>query len=277
MATAARRVNLSIGLVGAVVKLEGIREGSSREATQFKEGHACSEKKFTLLTRKRMCPECDVEVAYEDITKLRPMDSGFVPFGKDEVTEMKEAALVSVKGQIPLTPHPAASVNAKIQPAGAAYYAYPDEGCSLQAYSAIYQAVQEQTEVSFCSIFSVRKGTEYMARAEIINGALGVRVYMWPDEVSAPRRIDIETSERASKLMNTIVEGLITDFNPEEYTNNFKGVLAEVEKSRVPGEGGFPLAALPKQKKNSESDFFGMLESYAATVAPKGKKAKSSG
>lgn len=276
MATAAKGVSLNIGLINASVRLEGIKEGSAREATQFNEGHSCGNNKYQKLSRKRWCPDCDVEVAYGDVTKLRAIDGGFAPFTGAEVDELKASAMVSDAKRIDVTPHPADAVNNYAQPSGAAYYVYPDVGCSPQAYSAIHDAVKNHPEIAFCTVFSVRKGTEYMARLEIINDVLGIRVLLWPDEVGQPKPVEVTSNDKANGLMDGVVTALLTDFDIANYRNQFKDVLAEAERSRTPGEGGFPLDNVPKQKKNDPTDFLSTLEAYSKTLAKPKRKAKAS-
>jgi non-homologous end joining protein Ku len=113
-----------------------------------------------------------------------------------------------------------------------------------------------------------------MGRLTIINDTLAIEVLMWPGDISQPKPVSVSPSERASALMDKIVDSMTTSFDVDQYKHQFRDILAEAEKARVPGDGGIAIASLPKRAQKKDEDFFSLLE-QVAEGSVKARKPKS--
>jgi non-homologous end joining protein Ku len=262
MGTYAKDVTLSLGLVTTKVRLEPVKDGAVKKSTAFNLGHSCTDGTFTPIKQRKWCEHCNCEV--DEPVKLRAIDGGYAVFTEEEVKGLKDEALISEPKTIKLTQHDTLDVLRKTVPAGAAYYIYTSVTGNDEALGTVAEYVRTHPEKTLMSVVCLRSGSEHLARLTMVNDHLSLEMLLWPEEVMEPRNEAYDVRPGMMELMEKIADSMSEPFDPDAYRNNFRDIVAEAERTKMPGEGSIDASELPTglRKRVTGMDLMSAMEAY---------------
>jgi DNA end-binding protein Ku len=117
------------------------------------------------------------------------------------------------------------------------YYLVP-EGTGLKAYHLLREAMGDDGKVAVAKVAFREK--EHLATLRLRDKVLVLETMFWPDEIRAPRfeELDEEVELRPQeiKMARSLIDSLTDDFEPEEFTDEYRVALEELIRKKVEGE-----------------------------------------
>jgi DNA end-binding protein Ku len=216
---------ISFGLVTVPVKLYSAVD---RKTVRF---HQLSGKTGVRVAQKRVDPQTDEEVPYQDIVKgyeiaperyvtIEPAELDSLEPKKTKTIEIEEFVELSQIDPI-YYDHP--------------YYLAPGTG-GAKPYRLLLEAMEETGKVAIARV--VIRSKEQLVAVRPMGIALGMATMLFPDEVLPPERLD-EVAEAASAkitkrevdIAKQLIESLAGDFEPDKFRDTYRDeVLALIER-----------------------------------------------
>jgi DNA end-binding protein Ku len=216
---------ISFGLVTVPVKLYSAVD---RKNVRF---HQLSGKTGVRVAQKRVDPQTDEEVPYEEIVKgyeiapdryvrIEPAELDSLEPKKTKTIEIEEFVELSQIDPI-YYDHP--------------YYLAPGTG-GAKPYRLLLDAMQETGRVAIARV--VIRSKEQLVAVRPMGIALGMATMLFPDEVLPPDRLDevrdaaeVKTTKRELEIAEQLIESLAGDFEPDKYRDTYRAeVLALIER-----------------------------------------------
>jgi DNA end-binding protein Ku len=216
---------ISFGLVTVPVKLYSAVD---RKSVRF---HQLSGKTGVRVAQKRVDPQTDEEVPYQDIVKgyeiapdryvkIEPAELDSLEPKKTKTIEIEEFVELSQIDPI-YYDHP--------------YYLAPGTG-GAKPYRLLLEAMEETGKVAIARV--VIRSKEQLAAVRPMGIALGMATMLFPDEVLPPERLDevveaanAKTTKREVEIAKQLIESLAGDFEPEKFRDTYRDeVLALIER-----------------------------------------------
>jgi DNA end-binding protein Ku len=216
---------ISFGLVNVPVKLYSAVD---RKTVRF---HQLSGKTGVRVAQKRVDPQTDEEVPYEDIVKgyeiapdryvrIEPAELDSLEPKKTKTIEIEEFVELSQIDPI-YYDHP--------------YYLAPGTG-GAKPYRLLLEAMEETGKVAIARV--VIRSKEQLVAVRPMGIALGMATMLFPDEVLPPDRLDevldaadAKTTKREVDIAKQLIESLAGDFEPDKFRDSYREeVLSLIER-----------------------------------------------
>jgi DNA end-binding protein Ku len=216
---------ISFGLVTVPVKLYSAVD---RKTVRF---HQLSGKTGVRVAQKRVDPQTEEEVPYEDIVKgyeiapdryvrIEPSELDTLEPKKTKTIEIEEFVELSQIDPI-YYDHP--------------YYLAPGTG-GAKPYRLLLEAMEQTGKVAIARV--VIRSKEQLVAVRPMGIALGMATMLFPDEVLPPERLDeikeaaeVKTTKRELEIAEQLIESLAGDFEPDKFRDTYRAeVLALIER-----------------------------------------------
>lgn len=255
--------SISFGLVNIPIKLHSATEDRDIKLRSLhKECH-------TPIKYEKVCPACEKELDQGDIVKGYEVTKGkFVVLEDEELNELKEASgdkAVEIVDFIKME---------EIDPIffDRSYFVSPNDG-GKKAYSLLRKALQESGKVGIAKI--TMRSKEQLSIVRVYEQTLVMETIHYPDEVrgtgdvpNVPEGDDISKKELETATM--LIDQLTTEFQPENYKDQYRERLSQLIESKQTGEK--MVTSKEKEPKENVTDLMAALQ--ASIDSSKPKKAK---
>jgi DNA end-binding protein Ku len=255
---------ISFGLVTIPVELHtAVREQRPR----FRLLHA---KDLSPVEYKRVCRKDGKAIAWEDIAKGYEYEPGqFVVITKDdfETAALEKSRTVQV---LDFVRHDAIDDRFFDVP----YYVLPGTG-GEPAYGVLREALREEGKVGISRV--MLREVQHLAALGVAGDLLVLTLMRFADEVvdlaefKAPKARDVRPKEL--KLARSLIEQLSSDWDPEQYKDDYRENLMRVIRSKM--KGTTPrLKSSDAEAPDNVVDLMARLRESLAQRAPARKAAK---
>jgi DNA end-binding protein Ku len=217
---------VSFGLVSIAVKLYSATE---EKDIRFHQVHKTDGGRVKY---KRTCSIDGEEVTYDDIAKGYDIGGGEMVILTDE--DFAELPLSTSRSIEVLEFVPAEQVDPILY--NKAYYLEP-EGQATKPYILLREALTDSDRVAIVKV--ALRQREQLATLRVREGVLVLNTMLWPDEVRTPDFgfLDEDVSLRPPEvaMAGSLVDSMAGEFDPDEYTDNYREALQEVIDAKVEG------------------------------------------
>ena len=117
-----------------------------------------------------------------------------------------------------------------------AYYLEPDGAVGLKPYLLLREALAKAGRVALVKV--ALRQREQLATVRVRDDVLVLNTMLWPDEVRTPEfELGSKSSLRKQELQmaGSLIESMAADFDPAQYTDNYRAALQEVIDAKVAG------------------------------------------
>jgi DNA end-binding protein Ku len=217
---------VSFGLVSITVKLYPATE---EKDIRFHQIHA---KDGGRIRYRRTCVVCGEEVSFDDIAKGYDLGGGEMVVLGDE--DFADLPLSTSHGIEVLEFVPAEQIDPILY--ARAYYVEPD-GRATKPYVLLRDALTRTDRVAIVKV--ALRQREQLATLRVHDDVLLLNTMLWPDEIRKPdfsfRGKHIETQPAELAMAESLIESMAADFDPTQYTDNYRAALREVIDAKVAG------------------------------------------
>jgi DNA end-binding protein Ku len=216
---------ISFGLVTVPVKMYSAVD---RKTVRF---HQLSGKTGVRVAQKRVDPQTDEEVPYEEIVKgyeIAPDRYVMIEPSELDTLEPKKTKTIEIEEFVELS---------QIDPIyyDHPYYLAPGTG-GAKPYRLLLKAMEETGKVAIARV--VIRSKEQLVAVRPMGIALGMATMLFADEILPPERLDeiteaanVETTKRELEIAEQLIESLASDFEPDKYRDSYREqVLALIER-----------------------------------------------
>ena len=216
---------ISFGLVTVPVKLYSAVD---RKTVRF---HQLSGKTGVRVAQKRVDPQTEEEVSYQDIVKgyeIAPDRYVVVDPAELDTLEPKKTKTIEIEEFVELS---------QIDPIyyDHPYYLAPGTG-GAKPYRLLLEAMEQTGKVAIARV--VIRSKEQLVAVRPMGIVLGMATMLFPDEVLPPERLDevaeaanAKTTKRELDIAKQLVESLAGEFEPDKYRDTYREqVLALIEQ-----------------------------------------------
>jgi DNA end-binding protein Ku len=181
---------------------------------------------------KRVAEADGEEVAYGDIAKGYQLPNGETVVLTDE--DFADLPLPSTRVVDVLQFVPADEIDpiyfAK------SYYLEPEKNAA-KPYVLLRDALEESGMVGLVKV--AIRNREQLATLRVREGVIVMETMIWPDEVREPSFAyldeDVEVRPQERKMAESLVASMAGDFEPEQYTDDYRTALQEVIDAKIEG------------------------------------------
>jgi DNA end-binding protein Ku len=221
---------ISFGLVTVPVKLYSAVE---RKTVRF---HQLSGKTGVRVAQKRVDPQTDEEVPYEQIVKgyeIAPDRYVRIEPGELDALEPKKTKTIEIEEFVELS---------QIDPIfyDHPYYLAPGTG-GAKPYRLLLEAMEETGRVAIARV--VIRSKEQLVAVRPMGPALGMATMLFPDEVLPAERLDeiaeaaqSKTTPRELDIAKQLVESLAADFDPEQFRDTYREEVLQLIERKAEGK-----------------------------------------
>ena len=217
---------ISFGLVSIPVKLYSATE---EKDVSFHQVHRDDGGRIRY---KRVCQIDGEEVAYSDIAKGYELPSGEVVVLTDEDFSdlpLSTSRAIDVLEFVPLD---------QVDPMyfSKSYYLEP-EGQGAKPYVLLREALENSGRVALVKV--ALRSRESLATLRVRHGVFVLEMMLWPDEIREPDFAfldeDIDVRKQELAMAESLIESLSGDFEPEQYSDNYREALQALIEAKVEG------------------------------------------
>ena len=219
---------ISFGMVALPVRLYLATESSSKISFNL----LCPEHK-ARIKNKRWCPEGDHEVAWSDAVRGFEYEKGsYVVLEDNELDELPLASSksIDIAGFIKDEQLPGPLYYQS------AYYLEPEK--AAQKPYALLKKTLEKTQRVAIAKFALRD-RERLVSVRALDGALVMNTLHWPDEIRSSEDLeipeDVKVSAAELKMAENLVEMMATEFEPDDFKDEYKEAVMKVVRAKVEG------------------------------------------
>ena len=217
---------VSFGLVSIAVRLYSATE---EKDIRFHQVHRTDGGRIRY---KRVCEICGQEVTYDDIAKGYDLGGGELVLLTDEDF-----------ANLPLTTSHAIEVlefvpEEQVDPImyARSYYLEPD-GPATKPYVLLREALADSERVAVVKV--ALRQREQLATLRVRDKVLVLNTMLWPDEIRQATFdfLDQDVAVRPQELAmaTSLIESMAGDFEPDQYTDDYRAALQEVIEAKVAG------------------------------------------
>ncbi len=224
----------------------------------------------TPLSYIRKCTTCDEEVEWADIKRGYEYEKGrFVLFEKEELDKLTEQNTKEIKILD--------FVDLKdIDPIyfQKTYYLAPNE-TGTNAYSLLLQSMQNAGKIGIAKVAIRSKSS--LAAIRVVDGCIAMETMFFPDEIRAVTQVpnlpeQINVNDKELQMAQMLIEQLSTPFEPQKYTDEYRGQLLELIEKKIAGE---EIQIAPERERTNVIDLMSALQaSLDAVKMEKGETKK---
>ncbi|GAT74871.1 Ku protein [Microbacterium hydrocarbonoxydans] len=259
---------LTFGLVNVPVKVYSATEDHDVPL------HQVHEKDGGRIRYQRTCEVCGETVAYADIDRAYVDDGQTVVLTKEDL-----AALPAEKSReidvVEFVPTEQVDLLTLDKP----YYLEPDSK-SPKAYVLLRKTL-EQTDRTAIVRFTLRQKTR-LAALRVRGKVLVLQTLLWSDEVREAEfpilDEDVTISKKELELSSSLVESYSSDFDPEEYVDEYQKELRTLIDAKIEAGDTFDVSETFAEEDAGAKggEVIDLMEALRASVA-RSKAARSGG
>jgi DNA end-binding protein Ku len=218
--------SVSFGLVSIGVKLYSATEERDVSFHQVRRSDGAR------IRYKRVAESDGEEVAYSDIAKGYQLPSGeTVVLTDDDFADLPlpSARVVDVLQFVPVD---------QIDPIyfNKSYYLEPEK-TAVKPYLLLRDALEESETAGLVKV--AIRNREQLATLRVRDGVIVLETMIWPDEVREPDfgflDEDVELRPQEQKMARSLLESMAGDFDPSQYTDDYRAALQSVIDAKVEG------------------------------------------
>jgi DNA end-binding protein Ku len=217
---------VSFGLVSIAVKLYSATE---EKDIRFHQVHRADGGRIKY---KRTCSICGEEVSYDDIAKGYDLGGGEIIVLTDE--DFADLPLTTSRAIDVLEFVPQEQVDPIYY--NKSYFLEPDK-TAAKPYVLLRDALERTDRVAIVKV--ALRQREQLATLRVREGVMVLNTMLWPDEVRKPTfeflGDDVEARPAELAMAGSLIESMAADFDPEQYTDNYREALQEVIDAKVAG------------------------------------------
>ncbi|HEX3335853.1 MAG TPA: Ku protein [Jatrophihabitans sp.] len=218
--------SVSFGLVSIGVKLYSATEERDVSFHQVRRTDGAR------IRYKRIAETDGEEVAYADIAKGYQLPNGETVVLTDD--DFKDLPLPSARVVDVLQFVPADQIDPIYF--NKSYYLEP-ETSAVKPYVLLREALEESETVGVVKV--AIRNREQLATLRVRDGVIVLETMIWPDEVREPDfgflNEDVELRAQEKQMARSLVESMAGDFEPDQYTDNYREALESVIDAKVEG------------------------------------------
>ena len=147
------------------------------------------------------------------------------------------------------------------------YYLVPDE-TGAKAYALLREALSQENKVGIAKVSFRDK--EHLSALRFKDDAFVLETMYWPDEIRAADfgdvDVDVKVRDQELEMARTLIENLTADWNPEEFTDEYREALLKIVEAKINGEEIDVVAPEPTAK------VVDLMEALKASVAAAKKR-----
>jgi len=217
---------ISFGLVSIPVKLYSATE---ERDVSF---HQVHREDGGRIRYKRVCQVCGEEVQYADIAKGYELSSGeVVVLTDDDFADLplSTSRSIDVLEFVPLE---------QVDPIyfAKSYYLEPDAQ-GAKPYVLLREALEDSGRVALVKV--ALRQRETLATLRVREGVFVLEMMLWPDEIREPAfgflDDDIDVRPQELQMAQSLIETMAGDFQPEQYSDNYREALQTLIEAKVAG------------------------------------------
>jgi DNA end-binding protein Ku len=217
---------VSFGLVSIPVKLYSATEEKDIAFHQVRRTDG------SRIRYKRVAEADGEEVAYGDIAKGYQLDNGEIVVLTDEDfadLPLPSKQTVEVLQFVPLE---------QVDPIyfARSYYLEPEKS-GVKPYLLLREALERSDRVAVTKV--AIRSREQLATLRVRDGVIVMETMIWPDEVRAADFAfldeDVQLRDPELKMADSLVESMSGDFDPGDYSDDYREALQEVIDAKAAG------------------------------------------
>lgn len=250
---------ISFGLVNVPVKVfTAVRHKDVR----FHQLHA---KDGVRIQQKRVCPQDEEEVPYDEIVKGYEISPGqYVVIEPEELDALDPEATRTIDIEDFVDLH-------DIDPLffDSNYYLVPDER-GEKAYRLLLEAMRDAEKVGIARV--VMRTKQYLVAVRPVGEAMVMTTLNFADEVVSQKELDglpgskQGASDRELRMAQQLIDSLATDWNPDAYRDTYRERVLDLIEQKAEGK---EIVAQPEAERPAPVvDLMAALE--ASLAAAKG-------
>jgi DNA end-binding protein Ku len=116
------------------------------------------------------------------------------------------------------------------------YYLEPD-GQGAKPYVLLRQALEDSGRVALVKV--ALRSRESLATLRVRDGVFVLEMMLWPDEIREPDFAfldeDIDVRQQELQMAKSLIESLSGDFEPEQYSDNYREALQSLIEAKIEG------------------------------------------
>ncbi|HEY3507050.1 MAG TPA: Ku protein [Actinocatenispora sp.] len=244
---------VSFGLVSISIKLYAATE---EKTIRFNQVHAADGGRIKY---QRTCSIDGEQVSYDQIAKGYDVGGGEMVVLTDD--DFADLPLPTSHAIDVLEFVPADQVDPILY--GKSYYLEPD-GAAAKPYVLLRDALADSERVAIVKI--ALRQREQLATLRVRDDVLVMHTMLWPDEVRRPEFgfLDDDVTVRAQELSmaTSLIDSMTADFDPEEFTDDYREALQEVIDAKV---AGHEVARVPEEEA-APSNTIDLMAALRASV-----------
>jgi DNA end-binding protein Ku len=220
------RGTISFGLVSIPVKLYTATEAHD---VSFRQVHVTDGGRIRY---RRVCEIDGEEVPYSDIAKGYELPDGGMVVLTDE--DMSNLPLTSSKEIDVMEFVPADQIDPLLY--NKAYYAEPDKS-AVKPYVLMRDTLADSDRVAVVKV--ALRSRESLGVLRAMDDVLVVHTLLWPEEIRAAESLapqtDVTVRKQELAMASSYIESLSADFDPGEFTDEYKAAVEEVVEAKTAG------------------------------------------
>ncbi|MGI8881636.1 MAG: Ku protein [Jatrophihabitans sp.] len=258
---------VSFGLVNIPVKMYSATEEKDVSFHQVRRSDG------SRIRYKRVAEADGEEVAYGDIAKGYQLDSGEIVVLTDEDfadLPLPSKQTVDVLQFVPFD---------QVDPIyfARSYYLEPEKN-GTKPYVLLREALERSEMVAVVKV--AIRSREQLATLRVRDGVIVMETMIWPDEVRAAdfNFLDEDITLRPQELQmaDSLVSSMAGDFDPEEYSDDYRAALQEVIEAKTAGREVVEAPTEAEAEGGSVIDLMAALRASVDAAKNKGSGEKSS-
>ena len=214
------------------------------------------------IQMKVYCPHHDEIIPRSETVRGYEWSKGKYVVVTDEDTEsvpLKTVRAIEIETFVP------ASRDSGTQFVKQAYYLEPEQ-VGVKAFYLLKSVLAEQEKSAICKI--VLKDREQLAALNPFSKTMLLTTLHWPDEVRSTDELnlpeeEIEIKPSEKKMAEQLVASMTGEFDPADYTDNYREALMAVIEAKVAGEKPEPAA---RAEPTNITDLMAALEASVAAA-----------
>jgi DNA end-binding protein Ku len=147
------------------------------------------------------------------------------------------------------------------------YYLAPEE-TGAKAYALLREALSQDNKVGIAKVSFRDK--EHLAALRFRGNAFVLETMYWPDEIREADfggvNVDAKVRTQELEMARQLIQNLTSDWNPEEFTDEYREALLKIVEAKIAGEEIEVVAAEPT------ATVVDLMEALKASVAAAKKK-----
>jgi DNA end-binding protein Ku len=261
---------ISFGLVTVPVKLYS---ALNRKTVRF---HQLSGKTGARVAQKRVDPQNDEEVAYENIVKgyeVAPDRYVVIEPAELDTLQPKKTKTIEIEDFVELS---------KIDPIfyDHPYYLAPGPG-GAKPYRLLLEAMHETGKVAIARV--VIRSKEQLVAVRPMGIVMGMATMLFADEILPPEQLEelpdpaeVKTSKRELEIAKQLVDSLAGGFKPDKYHDTYREEVLMLIERKAQGEK-ISLQPPPEELRAPAPDLMSALKASLDAVRAQGAEPRSDG